>query len=706
MRTHRQIPLFVFLWAVLCAVSFAGRWPDDPAAVPARAEGSGDRAASQPRPWPVDVPVHLSSSFGEFRDGHLHAGVDIRSFGREGIPCRTLDSGYVVRLRASPFGYGKAIYMKLDAGETVVYAHLSEFAPDVDSVVAAAQARKGVYEVDITLRPGELPFRRGEVIGYTGRTGTAAPHLHFEVRDAEENPVNPLDDGWVLGDDVPPSIRRVEFLPLTPESRVEGRCAPLALDLGAADARTVAVPETVAVEGRIGIAAQVTDRTDGASGRLAPFRVELEVDGERVASIEMKRFTYANMQEVELAYDMARARTSGQHYLFLFRRRGETLWNRVFARDGVIDGGALAAGPEPAGGIHVAIVRATDRAGHTSTARLPFVVGRPRASASPAAPGATGRARRWEGLGEIAGCYFFEDLASVDSSVIASTDSSGPERARTADAGTRVSNRGEWVLSSGAVGESGLKLGIREKGSVRNVHVVSLRADAPLIRDFSDVGVEVAAEAGSVYSDALVYVTRWERSAGATIPKGSGLNPVTRGVRLGPSGAVFRRPIEIRFSAVDSLRATRAVFRYDARREAWSMVPSTVRGERVTARIREPGVYAVLADTLPPAIGPPLVKSRRSYATGARVREAIVPISDRGGGVDAARTEVYLDGSKRIARWDGFSEKLFVLVDAPNIIGEHELSIVAVDRLGNTSKLVHRFRISPPSSKGGSGGGR
>jgi hypothetical protein len=74
--------------------------------------------------------------------------------------------------------------------------------------------------------------------------------------------------------------------------------------------------------------------------------------------------------------------------------------------------------------------------------------------------------------------------------------------------------------------------------------------------------------------------------------------------------------------------------------------------------------------------------------------------------VDAERTTVYLDGEKQIARWDGFSEKLFVLLGRQNIIGVRELAIVAVDRLGNSSKLSTRIRISPPALQDGAGGAR
>ena len=372
MTFHRHL-IRVALWLILLWA--APLRPLATAAVPGSASRSGTAGGTEAaRPWPVDIPIHLSSSFGEFREGHLHAGVDIRSFGREGIPCRSVGRGYVSRLRASPFGYGKAVYVGLETGETVVYAHLSEFAPEIDSVVCAAQQKYQRYEVDLRPVPGDLPVEEGQVIAYTGRTGAAAPHLHFEVRDSAGRPVNPLELGWPLRDGAPPSIRRLECLPLAPDARVNGRFAPAVAELRAAGPGAYAVAETLHVSGAVGFGAQVVDRTGDSSGNLAPYRVELEVDGRTVSRIEMRRFAYDQTAEVELAYDVARARTRGQHYLLLFHRQGETLGHREFVDGGVVRTSTLPAAAGSVGGVHYAVVRATDYAGNVTTASWAFVV--------------------------------------------------------------------------------------------------------------------------------------------------------------------------------------------------------------------------------------------------------------------------------------------------------------------------------------------
>ncbi|UCE08247.1 MAG: M23 family peptidase, partial [bacterium] len=75
--------------------------------------------------WPTDASQYLTSSFAEYRPGHFHAGIDIKTWGRIGHKVFAIRDGYIMRIGVSPFGYGKVLYQKLDTGVIAVYAHLS-----------------------------------------------------------------------------------------------------------------------------------------------------------------------------------------------------------------------------------------------------------------------------------------------------------------------------------------------------------------------------------------------------------------------------------------------------------------------------------------------------------------------------------------------------------------------------------------------------
>jgi len=101
--------------------------------------------------WPLDATPTLTSSFGEPRRTHLHAGIDLGTGGRTGVACRAVGDGWVARLRMSPFGYGKALYVQLDDGPLVVYAHLERFAAPMAERAWDEQVRRRRYTFDVSL---------------------------------------------------------------------------------------------------------------------------------------------------------------------------------------------------------------------------------------------------------------------------------------------------------------------------------------------------------------------------------------------------------------------------------------------------------------------------------------------------------------------------------------------------------------------------
>ena len=82
---------------------------------------------------PVDFPIKLSGTFGEFRNNHFHAGLDKNS-GKEGVKIRSSNSGWVNRIRVSLNGYGKALYVDHLDGTTSVYGHLKNLVQKLNHI--------------------------------------------------------------------------------------------------------------------------------------------------------------------------------------------------------------------------------------------------------------------------------------------------------------------------------------------------------------------------------------------------------------------------------------------------------------------------------------------------------------------------------------------------------------------------------------------
>ncbi|MFH1011363.1 MAG: M23 family metallopeptidase [bacterium] len=137
--------------------------------------------AAAPLLWPLPGGRELTSGYGERRSSHFHGGLDIRTQGNE-LECVAVDDGWVERVAVSPEGYGRAVYLRLSDGRTAVYAHLSRFAPKLESILREKQLEAGVCRVDFPLDSQAVTFRREETIAWSGCSGIGASHLHFELR--------------------------------------------------------------------------------------------------------------------------------------------------------------------------------------------------------------------------------------------------------------------------------------------------------------------------------------------------------------------------------------------------------------------------------------------------------------------------------------------------------------------------------------------
>lgn len=255
---------------------------------------------------PLNIPLVLAGNFGELRDNHFHTGLDFKTQGREGFPVIAASDGVISRVKVSPYGYGRALYLNSPEGWTTVYAHLQRFAPVVEQWTLDRQYQDKRFAID--LAPEEaFAFQQGDTIGWSGNSGgSAAPHLHFEVREtATQRPVNPLFWGFDVSDALPPELSGLWVLPVN-GGRVNGSSRP---QLVAPSSREIHI------EGEARFAVQALDRLDGASNRCGVYRAELRVGGELEHAWELDTLDFAVNRDMNaLAYYGEWERTGTQVY--------------------------------------------------------------------------------------------------------------------------------------------------------------------------------------------------------------------------------------------------------------------------------------------------------------------------------------------------------------------------------------------------------
>lgn len=253
---------------------------------------------------PMDIPLILAGTFGELRSNHFHAGLDIKTQQRQGLPVYSIYDGQVKRIKISLSGYGKAIYVAHPNGYTSVYAHLKKFSPEIEAYIKKEQYRRQTYEIELFPNFGELKVDKGEVIAYSGNTGSSSgPHLHFEIRKtASEKPTNPLLYGLEVRDATNPTLSKLFGYPLSEDAQVNQSAKKIELNFTRQKDGSF-LANTVKAYGTIGFGFVGFDRQDLAANKNGVYTVKLNVNGETVTAYKFETFSFGETRYINTLID-------------------------------------------------------------------------------------------------------------------------------------------------------------------------------------------------------------------------------------------------------------------------------------------------------------------------------------------------------------------------------------------------------------------
>ena len=244
---------------------------------------------------PLGIPLYLAGNFGELRSNHFHSGLDMKTQGKEGFKIYAAADGFVSRIKISPWGYGKTIYIDHPNGSTTVYAHLKKYKGKIAAEIKKFQYEKESWEIDWYPSDTLMKVKKGDVIALSGNTGgSGGPHLHFEIRDTEtEFPINPLLFGFDIKDNIKPLIRSIVLTPLNDTSFVNNKRKPQRfLVTGSAGLYKLKYVTPIIAYGEIGIGIETIDKLNGYGNRNGIYSIELSKNAEIIFKSEMKKFSF------------------------------------------------------------------------------------------------------------------------------------------------------------------------------------------------------------------------------------------------------------------------------------------------------------------------------------------------------------------------------------------------------------------------------
>ena len=270
---------------------------------------------------PLDIPMQLSGNFGELRPNHFHAGFDFKTQQKEGLKVFAVADGYVSRIKISTFGNGKTIYITHPNGYTSVYAHLQKAVGTIQGFITKTHYKEQAFEIEMYLKPGEIPIQKGEWIALSGNSGASeGPHLHFEIRDTKtEFIINPMLFGYdsLTKDTKQPIVSGLFVYPLNSSTTVNKSKRPIPINFSLHKEGGF-IADKVVANGPIGFGIVADDYDDVSFNKNGVYSVHSILNGQTIFSYQFDTYSFDDTRYINALIDYSKYKKTKQRVQKLF----------------------------------------------------------------------------------------------------------------------------------------------------------------------------------------------------------------------------------------------------------------------------------------------------------------------------------------------------------------------------------------------------